>query len=51
MCIVCVDNNGVYLTVGKTYEIVKIEGDYVTVINDIGTVSGYSFNCHFKFNF
>ena len=38
---ICIKDDGYYLTIGKYYEIQSEHGSYVSVINDIGKVSEY----------
>jgi hypothetical protein len=38
---ICINDDGVYLTVGKSYTILETNGDYVKVINDVGMMSEY----------
>lgn len=38
---ICINDDGVYLTLGKSYTILSNTGDYVVVINDVGMMSEY----------
>jgi len=40
----CIDDDGVHLTCGNSYDVVYENGDYVAVVNDTGRVSEYSRN-------
>lgn len=41
MALVCINDDGVYLTCGNSYDMLSENGDYVKVINDVGKISEY----------
>lgn len=41
MTVTCIDNDGMNLTVGKQYTVHSEDGDWIYIVNDVGSLSYY----------